>query len=334
MHFRKIRPYIGLCLVTLLLICAPIKSDGLSISDIPNPHAEIITGQGIESRLADAKAQGVANSELLPPLSRDRPDVAALAGLDAVIKALKQKLPSFLSSPNVPMALVGSLIISGVSLLFSSFFFFKANQRIRHCPSHNFWHHSERLSTGEVQSSQLADWVRAKENDELNTNRFKSGSFFLGVYGILSIVFTLVAYAYPRWLAVVFGLSFPIVFACKNLPRLWRSPRNFCGQFVFSFLFALIFYGVAFGLLGTGLVIEAEGPIAPINAIFLAIVASAFTTINWRRMEDSSSGRSSRYHPAGTYGSSAGGSSGSSGGSSGDGFGGGSSDGGGAGGDW
>lgn len=411
MFLNQIRAYIGLFLVTLILICAPLKSYGLSISDIPNPRAttggwvtdqaevlspeteqtlnqnisafeaetqqeiaivtvaqleanttprafgvrlfnhwgigkavqnngvlvflsmgdrrvDIITGRGIESILTDAKAQDIVNAKMLPPLSRDRPNEAVLAGTDAIIQVLKQKQPSFLESLNWPMALVGPFMISGVSLLFSALCFFKVTQRTHRKPTRKPLPYSEELSTGEAQTSQLAAW-----RDELDIIRLKSVSFFFGVYGVLSIIFVLVAYAAPRWLAVAFGLSFPIVFACKNLPRLWRSPQSFLGQFVFSFLFSLIFYGSWFALLGTGFVFEAESPIAPINAIFLAMIASAFTTINWRNFE-SSSGGSSRSHPAGTYGSSSGGSSGSSGGGSGGSFGGGSSDGGGAGGDW
>lgn len=38
MFLKRIRAYIGLCLVTLILICAPLKGYGLSVSDIPNPR--------------------------------------------------------------------------------------------------------------------------------------------------------------------------------------------------------------------------------------------------------------------------------------------------------
>ena len=427
MFLKQIRADIGLCLVTLILIliCAPLKSYGLSVSDIPNPRTttggwvtdqaevlsadteqmlnqsiaafeaetrneiavvtvdqvdanmtprafgvrlfnhwgigkaiqnngvlvllsmgdrrvELITGRGVESVLPDSEAQDIVNSKMLPPLIRDRPNEAVIAGTDAVIQALKQKQPGALAtvliSLNWSMAIVWPSIISAISCLFSMLLFVKASQSThRRSTSRRPLFHAEGQPSEEDGRSQIIDWVDQSQRDDLNTMQLTSGSFFFATFGGSSLVFSLVAYAYPQWLAVAFGFSFPIIFALKNLPRLWRSPRRFRGQFVGSFLLSLLFYGVVLGVFGSGLVYQVEEPIAPTNAIFLALFVSSFTTINWRNYESkssNSSSQSSRYHPGGSYGASSGGGSSSSSGGSGSDFGGGSSDGGGAGGDW
>ncbi len=311
-------------------------------------RAELITGRGIESMLTDTEAQDIINAKMLPPLRRTRPNEAVLEGTSAVIEELKQELAqtqpgifTLVSLPEgVPLAIAGPGAIAGLALILAGMFGVKALQYGRSPSPIKPFEYSQWLWLDDEEKVQIRAWKKKKAQYDDTLRRFQAMSFFLGTYAVTSALLVVVAYYDPRWMSVAIGLSIPVIFAYKNLPRLRQSPdklplpheRFSLSQLLWSTFGAFMSYGVV-GLFGTGLVAELEAPMSPVTAMGAALVVSGFTAINWRDFEDRSSGGRSPTSPAG-YGSSASSGGGSGGGSGDGGFGGGSSDGGGAGGGW
>jgi len=325
-----------------------VQNNGvLILLSMGDRRVELVTGRGIESMLTDAEAQEIINTKMLPSLSRDRPNEAVLQGTDAVIEELERELaqgqPGIFASVNlpegVPLAIAGPGAIAGLALILSVVFGVKALQKKRSPAPLKPFEYSQWLWLEDDEKTQIRACKKKKARYDDTLRRFQSMSFILGTYAMTSVLLVVIAYYDPRWMSVAIGLSIPVIFAYKNLPRLRPSPhlplpheRFSLGQLLWSTVGAFMFYGVV-GLFGTGLVADMESPMSPLTAMVAALMVSGFTTINWRNFEDRSSGRRSSTAPSG-YGGSTGASSSGSGGSGGGGFGGGSSDGGGAGGSW